>query len=125
MNQPTPNEIELPPDDAAEASMIGELAPLIITKDERGESAHLEMHALEAMNTPTGRALKHAMFIEMGYRRAYHALAAANKLKLAVLIDALSRTSNSKAHKWADDLCLLKQSAFPKAETPGNPSPGA
>lgn len=60
----------------AEAQMVGELAPRIITADANNEDASMEMHALEAMTTPVGKALKRALWVELGWRRAYMAMAA-------------------------------------------------
>lgn len=68
-------------DEKSEAQMIGELAPRILRADAEGESCAMEMHALEAMVTPTGKALKRALFVEMGWRRAFMAEAAIKRLR--------------------------------------------
>lgn len=67
-------------EEKAEAAMIGELWPRIIDADAKGESANLEMHALEALQTPTAKALKAGLFTDLGWRRAFMAMAAAKKL---------------------------------------------
>lgn len=67
-------------DEKAEAMMIGELYPRIINADANCESCDLEMHALEALNTPTAKALKRGLFTDLAWRRAFMAIHAAKRL---------------------------------------------
>lgn len=59
------NEIEL--------SMFGELrqAILLAQKDDDGDKLKLYLHALESFHDKEIIPLKQALFLEMGYRRAY------------------------------------------------------
>lgn len=79
---PAPDDMTL--DEEAEASMIGELYPRIIEADRRGESCGLEMHALEALQTPTAKALKRGLFTDLGWRRAFLAMDAAKRIQLQI-----------------------------------------
>lgn len=67
-------------EEEAEAGMIGELWPRIINADAKCEPCEMEMHALEALQTPTAKALKLGLFTDLAWRRAYMAMAAAKKL---------------------------------------------
>lgn len=72
---------DMTPDEQAEASMIGELYPRIIEADRRCESFGLEMHALEALQTPTAKALKRGLFTDLAWRRAFLAIDAAKRIR--------------------------------------------
>lgn len=77
---PTEND-SMSSDESAEAGMVGDLWAHIIKKDAKCESIGLEMHALEALQTPTARALKLGLFTDMAWRRAFLALDAAKRLR--------------------------------------------
>jgi hypothetical protein len=60
-----------------DANMAFEIGRHIIAKDDNGENWSLEAHSLEACHGEEARIMNQATMIELGYRRAFHALRAA------------------------------------------------